>query len=87
MDESTKRSESGGFPRPKLTEVDKIIIDRVEEVAKRRDVSMAQVALAWISSKVVSPTIGISSIKRLEENIVGVGNMLSEEDIQYLEES
>ncbi|KAK0226765.1 NADP-dependent oxidoreductase domain-containing protein [Armillaria nabsnona] len=87
VDESTKRSESGGFPRPKLTEVDKIIIDRVEEVAKRRGVSMAQVALAWISSKVVSPIVGISSIKRLEENIVGVRNALSEEDIQYLEEA
>ncbi|PBK85876.1 Aldo/keto reductase [Armillaria gallica] len=87
VDESTKRSESGGFPRPKLTEVDKIIIDRVEEVAKRRGVSMAQVALAWVSSKVVSPIVGISSIKRLEENIVGVGNALSEEDIQYLEEA
>ncbi|KAK0190143.1 NADP-dependent oxidoreductase domain-containing protein [Armillaria mellea] len=87
VDESTKRSESGGFPRPKLTEVDKIIIDRVEEVAKRCGVSMAQVALALVSSKVVSPIVGISSIKRLEENIVGVGNTLSEEDMQYLEEA
>ncbi|KAK0432467.1 NADP-dependent oxidoreductase domain-containing protein [Armillaria borealis] len=87
VDESTKRSESGGFPRPKLTEVDKIIIGRVEEVAKRCGVSMAQVALAWVSSKVVSPIVGISSIKRLEENIVGVGKALSEEDIQYLEDT
>ncbi|KAK0209896.1 NADP-dependent oxidoreductase domain-containing protein [Armillaria fumosa] len=87
VDESTKRSESGGFPRPKLTEADKIIIDRVEAVAKRGGVSMAQVALGWVSSKVVSPIVGISSVKRLEENIVGVGSALSEEDMQYLEEA
>ncbi|KAK0476964.1 NADP-dependent oxidoreductase domain-containing protein, partial [Armillaria novae-zelandiae] len=87
LDESTKRSASGGFPKPKLTEADKIIIDRVEEVAKRCGVSMAQVALAWVSSKVVSPIVWISSVKRLEENIVGVGRALSEEDMQYLEEA
>ncbi|KAK0201292.1 NADP-dependent oxidoreductase domain-containing protein [Desarmillaria ectypa] len=87
VDESTKRSKSGGFPRPKLTEVDKIIIGRVEEVAKRCSVSMAQIALGWISAKVVSPIVGISSIKRLEENIVGVGSELSEEDTLYLEEA
>ncbi|KAK0471503.1 NADP-dependent oxidoreductase domain-containing protein, partial [Armillaria novae-zelandiae] len=78
VDESTK---------PKLTEADKIIIDRVEDVAKRCDVSMAEVALAWVSSKVVSPIVGISSIKRLEENIVGVGRVLSETQMQYLEEA
>ncbi|KAK0440465.1 NADP-dependent oxidoreductase domain-containing protein [Desarmillaria tabescens] len=87
VDESTKRSESGGFPRPKLTDVDKIIIGRVEEVAKRCGASMAQIALAWVSAKVVSPIVGISSIKRLEENVVGVGRELSEEDILYLEEA
>jgi len=27
------------------------IVERVEEVAKKRDISMAQVALAWILSK------------------------------------
>ncbi|KAF9264994.1 Aldo/keto reductase [Marasmius fiardii PR-910] len=68
-----------------LTEADKTIISRVEEVAKKHNVAMAQVALAWVSSKIASPIVGTSSIKRLEENIA-IGIKLSEDEIKYLEE-
>jgi aryl-alcohol dehydrogenase-like predicted oxidoreductase len=64
---------------------DKEIIGRVEEVAKKLGKSMAQVALAWAETKCASPIVGISSVKRLEENILG-GWKLSEEDAKYLEE-
>ena len=33
------------------TDVDGIIVERVEEIAKKKDISMAQVSLAWILSK------------------------------------
>lgn len=33
------------------TEADGTTVDRVEEIAKKRNISMAQVALAWILSK------------------------------------
>lgn len=47
------------------TAADETIINRVEELAKKRGVSMAQIALAWIDSKVSSPIVGFSSVCRL----------------------
>ncbi|KAJ7590455.1 NADP-dependent oxidoreductase domain-containing protein [Mycena floridula] len=69
----------------KHTEADKAIIARVEEISKKRDQSMAQVALAWVSSKISSPIVGISSVKRLEEAI-NLSSTLTEDEIKYLEE-
>ncbi|KAJ7583406.1 NADP-dependent oxidoreductase domain-containing protein [Mycena floridula] len=76
------REESWGV---KFSDADKTIIARVEEIAKQRDQTMAQVALAWVSAKVSSPIVGISSIKRLEE-AVNPSFTLTEEEMKYLEE-
>ena len=38
------------------------IVRRVEEVAKKKGWPMAQVAIAWSMSKVISPIIGINSV-------------------------
>lgn len=42
---------------------------RVEEVAKKRGISMAQVACAWVLTKdpVAAPVVGSTSLKNLEE--------------------
>jgi aryl-alcohol dehydrogenase-like predicted oxidoreductase len=45
-----------------LNEGDKEIIDRVEEVAKKKGWSMAQVGTVWSISKVTSPILGINSV-------------------------
>ena len=44
---------------------------RVEEIAKKRGVSMAQIALAWTLSKdfVSAPIVGTTSLKNLEDLI------------------
>jgi aryl-alcohol dehydrogenase-like predicted oxidoreductase len=82
----TTRSESWDPDFEKeATEADKTIISRVEKVAKKHGKSMAQVSLAWTSSKCTSPIVGISSVKRLNENILG-DFALSEQDKKYLEE-
>ncbi len=46
-----------------------VIVNRVEEIAKKREVSMAQVALAWMMSKdhVTAPIIGSTSLKHLKD--------------------
>ncbi|KAK9469713.1 NADP-dependent oxidoreductase domain-containing protein [Lipomyces arxii] len=59
---------------------------RVEEIAKKRGWSMAEVALSWVNGKVTSPIVGVSSIKRLEEALSSVPKLLTEEEIKYLEE-
>ncbi|VDC05740.1 unnamed protein product [Peniophora sp. CBMAI 1063] len=62
------------------------IVTRVEEVAKKLDLSMAQVGLGWIMAKSTAPIVGSTSLKNLEELIHSVNVKLSDEDINYLEE-
>ncbi|KAF5349903.1 hypothetical protein D9757_013623 [Collybiopsis confluens] len=66
---ATLREESSaalGFGRA-LSETDKKVIGRVEEIATKKGCTMAQVALNWVQMKVSSPIVGITSITRLEE--------------------
>ena len=44
---------------------------RVEEIAKKRGVSMAQIALAWIASRpgVSAPIVGTTSLENLADLI------------------
>ena len=66
--------------------MDKTIVDRVEEVAKKNGISMTGVATAWCVSKGVNPIIGLSSKERIDEAVKNSRIKLSEEDIAYLEE-
>ncbi|KAI1937611.1 CSG1/SUR1-like protein [Ophidiomyces ophidiicola] len=70
------------------TEADKIIIGRVEELAKKRVISMAQVATAWSLSKWgICPILGLGSKERIDEAVASVKAQLTEEEISYLEEA
>lgn len=68
-------------------DVNKTIVDRVEEVARKRGVGMATVATAWVLSKpLVNPIIGLSSKERIDETVKAIKFQLSEDEIKYLEE-
>jgi aryl-alcohol dehydrogenase-like predicted oxidoreductase len=67
-------------------EIDKKIIERVEEVAKKNDVSMATIATAWCLKKGVMPIIGLGSKERIEQAVENIHFKLSDEDAKYLEE-
>lgn len=69
-----------------VNDAEKKIIDRVEEVAKKHNVSMANIATAWVLSKGHCPIVGLSSEARVEDTIKAFDVKLSEEDIKYLEE-
>lgn len=69
----------------KLCSDEEELVRRVEKVAADRGWLMSQVAQAWISEKVTSPIIGISSIKRLEQGLIP-GYQLTEEEAKFLEE-
>ncbi|CDO77776.1 hypothetical protein BN946_scf185041.g8 [Trametes cinnabarina] len=64
------------------------IVGRVEELAKKKGVSMAQIATAWILSKpgVTAPIIGTTSLKNLEDILGALDVKLTEDEIKYLEE-
>ena len=85
--ESSAREESNPFSGLfALSDADKAIVDKVEEVAGRLGVSMAQVATAWSLSKGVNPILGLQSEKRIDEAVAALDVVLGEEDIKALEE-
>lgn len=72
--------------RARENDVDKAIVGRVEEVAKREGVSMAAVATAWSVAQGVCPIVGLGSKERIEEAVRNSNLVLSAEDRKYLEE-
>lgn len=88
---STTREATDGalkmLVRSRETEADKAIVERVELVAKRKGVSMAQVAIAWsLSHEGMSPILGLGSRERIDEAVAAVKVRLSQEEIAFLEE-
>ena len=61
---------------------------RAEEIAEVHDVSMAQVALAWLLDReaVTAPVVGMTSIEQLEEAVEAVTLSIPSSDFAYLEE-
>jgi aryl-alcohol dehydrogenase (NADP+) len=68
-------------------EGDFAIADRVVELAARRGIRPAQVALAWHLTKpyVTAPIIGASKPEHLSDAIAALGGHLSAEDVAYME--
>ncbi|KAG8731646.1 hypothetical protein FRC11_003088 [Ceratobasidium sp. 423] len=62
------------------------IVGKVEELAKKYGVSMAQIATAWSLTKVAAPIVGTTSLKNLEELAASVHIELGAGDIKALEE-
>ncbi|OAX32990.1 Aldo/keto reductase [Rhizopogon vinicolor AM-OR11-026] len=84
--ETPRTNSAKGTPLEfKLIGGDTTIINRVEELAKKKNCKMSQIALAWVGSKVTSPIVGINSVRRLQECIVK-GIELTSEEMAYLEE-
>jgi len=86
----TKRGETDDFTGPYKTWAGTAdIVTRVEELAGKKGVSMAQVALAWSLAKdeVTAPIVGTTSLKNLEELIDALNVELTPDDIKYLEEA
>ena len=68
-------------------ESDKIIVERVAEIANKYNVTKSQVAVAWLWNKgVTSPIVGITKEKYLDDFIGALDVKLSKEDMEYLEE-
>jgi aryl-alcohol dehydrogenase (NADP+) len=64
------------------------IVERVTELAQRRGVSNAQIALAWMLHQpgITSPIIGASKPHHLEEALAALALTLSDEERKFLEE-
>jgi aryl-alcohol dehydrogenase-like predicted oxidoreductase len=64
------------------------IADRAAELAKRRGVTPAQIALAWLLAKpgVTAPIVGASKLPQLEEAVAAVDLRLEAGEMAFLEE-
>lgn len=68
-------------------ERDMPIVERVQQIAQKLGVTMAQVALAWHQAHgPAAPIVGCSSPARVEEAVASLSLTLSAADISYLEE-
>lgn len=72
--------------RNKQTENDEKIVRKVEEIAERKGVSMAGVAVGWSVSKGDIPILGLGSRERIDEAVGNCGVVLTEEEVKELEE-
>jgi aryl-alcohol dehydrogenase-like predicted oxidoreductase len=85
--EASTRSKSDVFQAELYySEGDHAIAARVLEVASKRGVKAAQVALAWMLQKanVSAPIIGATKMYQLEEALAAIPLQLDAEEIKYL---
>jgi len=88
---STTRGETDEFGKTlyaRATDADHVVVDRVQELAKKRGLPMAQIALAWHLHKpgVTSPIVGATKAQHLTDAIAAVDVELSADEIKALEE-
>lgn len=89
--ETTSRSQTDEFGKTLYTsaiEADRKIVERVAELAAKREVTRAQIALAWVLQKapVTAPIIGVTKMPHLEDAVAAISIKLTPEEVAYLEE-
>ena len=85
----TKRAVEDKYAKFKYdatAEQDNAIIGRVAELAKKYNVSMTEISLAWLLTKVTSPVVGATKLHHIEGAAKAMDLELTEEEIVYLEE-
>ncbi len=87
--ETSKRLQEDDYARLKYdatAEQDAAIIARVAELAEKHGVSMTEISLAWLLSKVTAPVVGATKLHHIEGAAKAVDLQLSGEETAYLEE-
>ncbi|MBX7251340.1 MAG: aldo/keto reductase [Candidatus Promineofilum sp.] len=89
--ETTTRLETDPIARQKYdatAAADKVVVERVAEMAEKYGVPMGHIALAWMLHKrpVVAPVIGATKLSHLESAVAATDVKLALDDIAYLEE-
>jgi len=89
--EATKRFETDNTAKWKYgntQDVDRPIVERIQEIAGQRGVSMTEVSLAWLMQKplVAAPVVGVTKLTHLEDAVKAVDFKLTAEEAAYLEE-
>lgn len=67
--EDSKRMQEDSYAKFKYDatkEQDRVIIERVQELAEKHGVSMTEISLAWLLTKVTSPVVGATKFHHCE---------------------
>jgi len=74
---------------PENREANQVLVDLVEEFAKQKKATPAQIALAWLLAQKpwIVPIPGTTKLHRLEENIVAASVTLTAADVRQLDEA
>lgn len=87
--ETSKRLQEDSYAKFKYdatAEQDSKIIARVIELSEKYGVSMTEISLAWLLTKVESPVVGATKFHHIDGATKATDLKLSQEDINYLEE-
>ena len=86
---ATKRAAEDSYAKFKYdatADQDNLIIGRVAERAEKHGVTMTEVSLAWLLTKVTSPVVGATKFHHIEGAAKAVDLELTKEELTYLEE-
>jgi aryl-alcohol dehydrogenase (NADP+) len=85
-DTATARSDTDEFGAALYRDEDAAIVGKVLDIAERRGVSAAQVALAWLMAQpgVTSPIVGVTRPEHLADAVAAVDLDLTAEEVEEL---
>lgn len=86
--ETSKRLQEDRYAQMKYdatAQQDGIIIQRVAELADRRGVSMTEISLAWLLTKVTAPVVGATKQSHVDGAVNATALTLTQEELSYLE--
>ena len=86
----TKRAREDVYAKDKYDATaaqDRVIIERVAELAQKYGVSMTEISLSWLLTKTDSPVAGATKTAHIDGAVKAVELQLSVEDLGYLEEA
>jgi aryl-alcohol dehydrogenase-like predicted oxidoreductase len=88
---NTERAETDEFGKilyKRTEDADRVVVERVQQIAEKRGIPMAQAALAWMLSKpfITSPIVGATRPHHLDDAVSALTVKLSPDEIKALEE-
>ncbi|MBZ9601701.1 aldo/keto reductase [Phyllobacterium chamaecytisi] len=87
-DETSARSETDEFGKTLYAgteDADKKVVSAVAKIAEQRKLPRAQIALAWVLTKVTSTIVGATKASHLDDAVASLQIKLSDDEIAALE--
>ena len=88
--ETTRRLREDSYAHTKYdatAQQDGVIIERVAELARTKGVTMTEVSLAWLLSKVTAPVVGATKFEHIDGAVHAVDLKLTTQETAWLEEA